>query len=321
MTRQTRAAAPTARTQQAPDARRAPATAVLLMAYGSPDTLDDVEAYYTDIRGGRPPSPEALAELRERYARIGGRTPLLAVTRELAAGLQAALGPAYRVHVGMRHWRPTIAAAVRDIAAEGARRLVGLPLAPHYSRMSVGAYRQALDDALAALPEGRRPGVAFVERWHDRPAFRRLIAGRVTRALRDLPPGTRVVFTAHSLPQRILAWGDPYPDELRESAAAIAGLAGTADWELAYQSAGRTPEPWLGPSLLDVIDRLAGEGRPAVLVVPFGFTCDHLEVLYDVDVEAQAAARARGLTLRRTPMPNAEPDHVSLLADVVRHPA
>lgn len=287
--------------------------AVLLMAYGSPNGLDEVEAYYTDIRGGRTPSPEAVAELRQRYARIGGRTPLLAITRQVAAGLQAELGEGYRVHVGMRHWHPYIAAAVADIARAGARRLIGLPLAPHYSRISIGGYRAAVEAALEPLPNP--PQLIFIERWHDHPAFRELIADRIREALE---PGMRVVFTAHSLPERILTWQDPYPEELRASAAAIARLAGTSDWELAYQSAGRTNEPWLGPDILEVIERLAGEGRRGVLVVPFGFTCDHLEVLYDDDVEAAEAASGYGLKFARTPMLNADPAYVALLADLVR---
>jgi ferrochelatase len=296
--------------------------AVLLMAYGSPGNLDEVEPYFADVRGGRPAPPEAVAELRERYAAIGGRTPLLAITRELAARVQQDLGPAYRVHVGMRHWHPYIREAVADILAEGPARLVGIALAPHYSRMSVGAYREALEGALAAAPQPAPP-VAFVERWHDQPGFRRLVADRVREALAAFPPGPgdiRVVFSAHSLPERILAWHDPYPDELRESAAAIAELAGLpADgWELAFQSAGGTREPWLGPDLVDVIARLAAEGRRRVLSVPFGFVCEHLEVLYDIDIEAQAASRARGVTLRRIAMPNADPALARVLADLVR---
>lgn len=291
-------------------------TAVLLTAYGSPDGPGDVEAYYTDIRGGRAPAPAALEELRQRYARIGGRTPLLAITRQVAARLQDELGPAYSVHVGMRHWHPYIREALAEVAAGGARRLIVLPLAPHYSRISIGGYRAAVEAALASM--AAPPAVEFVERWHDHPGFRRLIADRVRRSLNELPPRARIVFTAHSLPQRIATWDDPYPRELAESAEAIADLAGVGQWELAYQSAGRTPEPWLGPDLLEVLARLAAETSPGVLVVPFGFTCDHLEVLYDVDVEARQRAAELGLPLRRTPMPNADPDYVALLADLIR---
>ncbi len=295
--------------------------AVLFMAYGSPNNLDEVEPYFADVRGGRPTTPEAVEELRARYAAIGGRTPLLDITRELAARTQAELGPDYRVHVGMRHWHPYIREAVADILGERPARITALALAPHYARMSVGAYRDALEQALAAHP-GPLPPVDVIERWHDQPGFRQLIADRIGTALAGFSAAApvRVVFSAHSLPQRILTWQDPYPDELRESAAAIAELAGLPPegWELAFQSAGGTREPWLGPDLVDVIARLAEQGYRQVLSVPFGFVCEHLEVLYDIDIEAQAAARRRGLTLRRTAMPDADPAFARVLADLVR---
>jgi ferrochelatase len=295
--------------------------AVLLMAYGSPNSLDEVEPYFADVRGGRPTTAEAVAELRARYAAIGGRTPLLAISRELAARTEAELGPGYRVHVGMRHWHPYIRQAVAELLAERPRRITALALAPHYSRMSVGAYRAALEQALAAQP-GPLPPVDVIERWHDQPGFRRLIAARIGAALADFPGRgpVRVVFSAHSLPQRILTWRDPYPEELAESAAAIAELAGIAPdgWELAFQSAGGTREPWLGPDLLEVIARLAEQGWPRVLSVPFGFVCEHLEVLYDIDIEAQAAARAHGVALKRIAMPDADPAFARVLADLVR---
>jgi ferrochelatase len=299
-----------------------PPAAVLLMAYGSPGTLDEVEPYFADVRGGRPASPEAVAELRGRYAAIGGSTPLLPITRDLAAKVQADLGAGYRVHVGMRHWHPYIREAVADIRAEGAGRIVALALAPHYSRLSVGAYAEALSQALAAGQQPAPP-VHLIERWHDHPGFRRLIADRIADALSAFPPGdgpVHVVFSAHSLPERILSWHDPYPDELRESAGSIARLAGlpAGGWEMGFQSAGGTREPWLGPDLVDVIARLAAEGRRRVLSVPFGFVCEHLEVLYDIDIEAQAAARGHGVTLRRIAMPNADPAFARVLADLVR---
>jgi ferrochelatase len=286
-------------------------TAVLLMAYG-------------DVRGGRPASPEAVAELAARYARVGGRTPLLPITRQLAERVQERLEAAapgrYRTYVGMRHWHPYIRAAVRDLVADGARRLVGLVLAPHYARMSVGAYRQALDAALAETNADL--SVTFVERWHDDPGWQQLIADRVRAALAGFPAEAagrvRLVFSAHSLPERILTWGDPYPAELRSSAAAVAARVGSDDWELCYQSAGHTGEPWLGPDIVDVIARLAREGRRFVLSIPFGFVCDHLEVLYDIDVEAQEAARRHGVMLRRIAMPNADPAFAAVLADIVR---
>ncbi len=295
--------------------------AVLFMAYGSPNSLDEVEPYFADVRGGRPTTPEAVAELRARYVAIGGRTQLLDIARALAARTEAELGPDHRVHIGMRHWHPYIREAVADILAERPARITALALAPHYSRMSVGAYREALEQALAAHP-GPLPPVDVIERWHDSPGFRRLIADRIRAALAGLAEvaPVRVVFSAHSLPQRILTWHDPYPDELAESAAAIAELAGlpAGGWELAFQSAGGTREPWLGPDLIDVLARLAGEGWRQILSVPFGFVSEHLEVLYDIDIEAQAAARERGIALRRIAMPDADPAFARVLADLVR---
>ena len=294
-------------------------TSVLFMAYGSPSNLEEVEPYFSDVRGGRPVSPEAVHELKERYAAIGGHTPLLPVTQELAGLVGQDLGAGYRVHIGMRHWHPYIREVVPDILAEAPERLVAVVLAPHYSRLSVGAYREALDRALAGH---QAPPLHFVERWHDQPGFRRLIADRIEAARSAFPAGgpPHVVFSAHSLPERILTWQDSYPQELRESAADIAEMAGipAGGWELAFQSAGGTREPWLGPDLTEVIARLSQEGRDRVLSVPFGFVCEHLEVLYDIDIEAQATAREHGVSLRRIAMPNADPAFAHALADLVR---
>lgn len=308
---------------------------VLLLAYGSPSTLDEVEPYYTHIRGGRPPAPEALERLKERYRRVGGRTPLLDITRAVALSLEgrlnaegSALTPAlspwergrhYRVFFAMKHWHPFIEAVVPRMAAEGIRSAVAIALAPHYSRLSVGAYREAVEQAAARLAEPIR--FRFVESWHANKLYRKLMAERVREALSLFPTGAleevSLVFTAHSLPERILAWDDPYPRELRESAAAIAGLVGLADWRLAYQSAAPTGEPWLGPDLLSTLEHLAAEGRRYVLVCPVGFVADHLEVLYDLDVEASARAAQLGLTFRRTEMPNADPGFIDALLSIV----
>ena len=298
-------------------------TAVLLLAYGTPSSPDEVEPYYTHLRGGRTPSPEAVAHLQARYAAIGGRTPLLEITRDTARALQAQLDEqspgAYRVHVGMKHWHPFIADVVPRIVSEGARRVIALVLAPHYSRLSVGAYRSAVERAFeaAACPVG----LHFVERWHLQPEFIALIAGRVQAALAAFPPGVRddvrVVFSAHSLPERIRTWNDPYEAELLASCAAVAGSCRLTDWRFAWQSAGNTGEPWLGPDLVDYLTTLHDEGVRAVLSVPIGFVCDHLEVLYDIDREAATAARSLGITFRRTRMPNATPELVSTLSAVV----
>jgi protoporphyrin/coproporphyrin ferrochelatase len=296
---------------------------VLLMAYGTPETLDEVEPYYIDIRGGRRPADEKIAELRARYAAVGGRTPLLDITKETARRLQAVLdGRApgrYRVYIGMKHWHPYIGPTVAQMAADGIRHVLGIVLAPHYSRISIGGYRKALDAALAGLADP--PAVTFVERWHESPRWRAMIADRVRAAMARLPPGPdsdlALIFSAHSLPQRILEWQDPYPDELRASAAGIAALLGTTDWQFAFQSAGMTGEPWLGPDILEVLAGLPAQGKRRVVVASIGFVCDHLEILFDIDVECQQVAAEHGLTLVRTELPNATPEFIEVLDDLV----
>jgi len=295
---------------------------VLLMAYGSPETLDDVEAYYTQIRGGRKPSPEALARLKERYRRIGGRSPLLEITYAQARALEQALNVnesagRFRVYVGMLHWRPFIGEAVARMVSDGIQEAVGLTLTPHYSRMSVGAYfaaaRQALQEPL---------NIRFVESWHDHPLFLEALAAHVREGLTRLPAGgsgrLTVVFTAHSLPERILEWDDPYPRQLQETCAAVAQRAGLARWRFAYQSAARTAEPWLGPDVLEVLDELAQRDNQAVLICPVGFVADHLEILYDIDVECRERAEELGLRLERTASPNDDPRFIRALAALVK---
>ncbi|HXE57525.1 MAG TPA: ferrochelatase [Gemmatimonadales bacterium] len=301
-------------------------TAVLLLAYGTPERLEDVAPYFTHIRGGRTPSPEAVARLRQRYERVGGRTPLLDITREVGARLEAELerdGEPVRVYVGMKHWHPFIADTMRRIAGDGIERVTVLVLAPHYSRLSIGGYRAAVEDAHAAL--GRPFAIRFIERWGSHPDFVALIASRIRWALADLAPDERgqvvTVFSAHSLPERIRSWGDPYEAELLESSAAAARAAGIGDWRFAWQSAGETGEPWLGPDILDYLETLRAEGVRQVLQVPIGFVSDHLEILYDLDLEARARAAALGLGYRRTALPNASPDFVRTLAAVIRSAA
>lgn len=280
--------------------------AVVLMAYGSPDRLEDVPAYYADIRGGRPVSQARVDELVKRYRRLGveERNPLNEITEETRAALERELG--IPVHTGMRHWRPRIADAVEHALADGARTIVGLVLAPHYSRLSIGAYRAQLEAAVAG-----RADVAFVERWGSHPGFVRLLTGRVR--------GTQahVLFTAHSLPARILDVGDPYEDELLESARLVAAEAGVRDWTFSYQSAAPTGEAWLEPDVLDHLEELQGLGVHEVLLCPIGFVSDHLEIRWDLDVEAQEKADALGMTLRRIEMPNADPAFVKVLRTLV----
>ncbi len=289
--------------------------AVLLMAYGGPGSLDDVGPYLNDVRGGRPTSPELLHEIRERYAKIGGRSPILELTRAQAAAVGRALGGGFHVYVGMRHWHPYIRETADEVVRDGHRAVVGVVMAPHYSAMSVGAYEKKLLEAAQGHFE-----TALVRSWGDHPAFLEAVAERVSQALQRFPSpsAVQVIFTAHSLPQRILAAGDPYPDELRASAAAVAKRRGLSGWRFAYQSAGATPDPWLGPDAGDVITELAGEGRKAFLLVPIGFVCDHVEILYDIDIEYQALAQRLGVHLERTDSLNDDPGLVAAVADVVR---
>ena len=292
------------------------------MAYGTPATLDDVGPYFTHIRRGRAPSPEAVEHLRRRYERVGGATPLRAITEAVRDRLEESLradGDARRVYVGMKHWHPYVAEAVRIMAADGVREATAVVLAPHYSRMSVGGYRKYMDEALAELSHPF--AVRFVERWHLEPEFVTMMAGLVRRGLERFPAEERddvtVVFTAHSLPEKIRGWSDPYERELRESAEAVAARAGLARWRQAWQSAGSTGEPWIGPDILDFLETLAGEGVRRVLQVPIGFVSDHLEVLYDIDVEARARAEELGMRLERTELPNASPEFIRVLRAVV----
>jgi ferrochelatase len=284
--------------------------AVVLMAYGSPERLEDVPAYYADIRGGRPIQPDRLEELTERYRRLGieESNPLNAITEQTRAALEHEL--AVPVFVGMKHWTPRIAAAAAEAVAAGARRVVGLVLAPHYSRASVGGYRRQLEEALAGRAE-----LSFVESWHDVRGYVSFLADRIH--------GTRshVVFTAHSLPVAAVAGDDPYERQLLETSRLVAAEAGVSDWTFSYQSESPTGEPWLGPDILDHLAALREEGVETVLVCPIGFVSDHLEIRWDIDVEAAERAAELGVRLERIEMPNAEPRFVRVLAGIVRRAA
>jgi len=292
--------------------------AVLLMAYGTPDSVDAVPAYFTHIRGGRTPSAAAVAELRERYGRVGGVTPLLARTREVRDRLADAFtdaGAPRPVYVGMKHWHPFIADTLQDMQRDGVREATGLVLAPHYSRMSIGGYARQLEEAAAAAPS---PRVRLIERWGAEPEFIALMAALVREALDGFgSPTPAVVFSAHSLPVRIREWDDPYERELLESSRQTAEAAGISSWRFAWQSAGSTAEPWIGPDILAVLDTLAAEGVRRVLQVPIGFVADHLEVLYDIDIEAEGRAAELGMVLRRTRLPNADPRFIQALASII----
>jgi len=278
------------------------------MAYGSPERLADVPAYYADIRGGRPIAPENLADLVERYRSLGieDSSPLNAITEQTRVALEDALG--LPVFTGMKHWTPRIADAAEAALAAGAGTVAGLVLAPHYSALSIKGYRDQLEEALAGRAE-----LTFVDSWHTEPGFIDLLADRVR--------GTEahVIFSAHSLPSRVLAMGDPYQSQLLETSGLVAEAAGLGDqWSFSFQSESPTGEPWLGPDILDHLTALHESGVDDVLVCPVGFVSDHLEIRWDIDVEAQERAAALGMQLARIEMPNADPDFVRTLAGIVR---
>jgi ferrochelatase len=297
-------------------------TGVLLMAHGSPDNLDDMAAYLQHVRGGRPTPPALVDEIRERYRLIGGRSPLLDLTRAQGKALEQRLnvnGTRFRVYIGMRHWHPFIKNTVQQIVDAGIRRVVAVSMAPQYSRLSVGAYRRALETAQREL--GVRLDVTTVTSWHDHPLLLQSFTERVQAVSDQFRDEVRaqwyVVFTAHSLPQRILAEGDPYSHEVNGTAAGVAKLLGLTIWEVAYQSQGATAEPWLGPMLDEVFARAAAQNRRSILLVPIGFVCDHVEILYDIDILAQKVAQEKGLLLRRTASLNTAPTFIEALASVV----
>jgi ferrochelatase len=275
------------------------------MAYGSPEETEDIRPYLEDIREGRLVSDEAVAELTERYRRIGGSSPLDEITERQRAALERELGIA--VYVGMKHWRPRIAQAVDAALAAGAERVVGVVLAPHYSRLSIAGYRERLERALDGRAELR-----FVDSWHDHAPFLDVLSDRVRDA------EAHVVFTAHSLPERILETGDPYKDQLLETSRLVAERAGLESWSFAFQSASPTGEPWLGPDILDELDNLHARGVSKVLVCPVGFVSDHLEILWDLDIEARERAAELGLEFDRIESLNDDPAFIRALAELVR---
>lgn len=279
-------------------------TAVLLMAYGSPEDPRDIPAYFDDIRGGRPVRAEAVAELVERYRRIGGTSPLNRITERQRAALEREVG--LPVYVGMKHWHPFIAEAAERLATDGVERVIGLVLAPHYSGISIGGYRERLEQALWDSAE-----LVFIPSWHDHEPFLDLLAERVRGT------DAHVVFTAHSLPARILEESDPYRDQLLETSRLVADRAGVEQWSFAFQSASSTGEPWLGPDILEELEALHARGVGSVLVAPVGFVSDHLEILWDIDVEAREKAAELGLELERIASPNDDPAFIRALADLV----
>jgi ferrochelatase len=314
-----------------------PPIGVLAMAYGTAAGPDDVERYYTDIRGGRAPDPRHLQELKERYAAIGNRFPLLDITRDQAVGLERALntdpsGSRFRVYLGMKHSPPFIAEGVDQMRDDGIQRAIGLVLAPHWSGMSVETYVDRVEKALA---DAGGPAFSYVRHWYDHPAFLEFLATRVADALGTLPPearpGAAVVFSAHSLPTRSLPDGTlrckscelcpdgcRYVAQLSDTSFRVSERLGLTSATTAWQSAGRTADPWWGPPVEDVIRDLAGSGHSALVVCSAGFVADHLEILYDLDIEARAVAEEAGIAFARTEMPNADPAFIEALAQVIR---
>lgn len=296
---------------------------VLGMAYGTPSKVEDIEPYYTHIRRGRKPEPRQLEELIGRYEAIGGLSPLNAITAKQAQGLERTLNELnpdveYRVYTGMKHAHPFIEETVERMAQDGITEAVGVVWAPHYSTMSIGTYIKAAQEAADKLGG---PQITFVESWHLQPLFIDSTAKRVQAALAELPQERRanvpVMFTAHSLPARILEMGDPYPKQIEETGAAVMERIGHDKWFTAWQSAGRTPEPWLGPDILDVIREQAEQGAKELVICPVGFVSDHLEVLYDIDIEAKPLAAELGIQLVRVASPNDEPEFLRAVAAAV----
>ncbi len=292
------------------------------MAHGGPDSLDDVEPILRHIMKERVPSPEVIALIKERYRLIGGKSPLLEIAQQQAKALEAELNkrsPRFHVYVGMRHWTPFIKEAVKQILDDAPRHLIAISLAPQYSKLSVGAYIQTLKTALSDA--GSDLPVTAVESWHDQPLLLDAFAKKVKEALAGYPDEIRsavqILFTAHSLPERILSEGDPYPGELEGTVAGIVNRLGPVSSRFAYQSRGMSPGKWLGPEVDDVLNDLASQGERDLLVVPVGFVSDHVEILYDIDILYKDTARSKGIELRRTESLNASPLFIQALAAVV----
>ncbi|MGC4105709.1 MAG: ferrochelatase [Thermomicrobiales bacterium] len=295
---------------------------LMIMAYGGPNTLDDVRPYLLDVRNHRETSEHVFAEITDRYRQIGGRSPILELTQAEAQGIEdslnalAASGERWKVWVGMRHWHPFIKDTLAEMEADGVARTMGLVMAPHYSRMSIGAYFKRAAEA------GSPVEIVPVEDWHLLPAYLDALVDRVNDALQKFPEDVRdqvpVIFSAHSLPERILEWNDPYPTVLQETVAALVERLPGRPWKWAYQSAAMTADPWLGPDAGDVITELAEAGNKHVLICPIGFICEHVEILYDIDIEYQQLAGELGIQLERIEMLNAHPGMLAGLAGLVR---
>ena len=298
---------------------------VLVMAYGGPASLDEIPGYLADIRHGRPTPRAVVDEITENYRAIGGRSPLLDVSRRQVDVLAADLGGDFRCYLGMRHWSPWIEEVVGEMIGDGIQRAVSLVLAPHFSALSVARYQQKVADGLE-LYHGRID-VEHVPSYHDAPGLIEAFRTRVEEGIARWPeadrPRVHIVFSAHSLPERVLASGDPYGEQCLETARLVAARAGLSDdrWTWAYQSAGRTPEPWAGPELGEHLEELAGRGVRDVVSVPVGFVSDHVEILFDIDHKAAVVAARLGMRLERPSPLNDDPLFIGALAELVRERA
>ncbi len=288
------------------------------MAYGTPKSLEDVEAYFTHMRGGQKPSRPELENLIDRYKAIGGTSPLIAITERLRDKLQERVrqsGSGTRIYTAMKHSPPFIADVVRRAADDGIDELLAVALAPHYSKMSIGTYMLAVEAANSALP--RRMKLDIVLSWHDHPRLIQAWTDAIKRAERNLPRGYFLIFSAHSLPEKILASGDPYRSELVETSELIARQVGKADWGFAFQSASHSKEPWLGPDILSYLQEMLEKGKSTFLIAPIGFVSDHLEILYDIDVECKEWAKARGAQIARCDSLNDSPGMIECLTQII----
>lgn len=295
---------------------------LMIMAYGGPDKLEDVRPYLLDVRNYRPTSDEVVAEITERYEQIGGRSPILELTQAEAAGIEKALndlageGERWKVWVAMRHWYPFIKDVLAEMERAGVERTVGLVMAPHYSSMSIGAYFKRVEAAESSIE------VAPVNSWNLTPGYLDALHDRLADALERFPAEEQadvpIIFTAHSLPERILEYNDPYPDELHATVDAIVERMPGREWYWAYQSAAMTADPWLGPDAGEVIEQLHKDGKRNVLMCPIGFVCEHVEILFDIDVEFRQLAEKLGMHLERIEMLNDHPSMLAGLAQVAR---
>jgi ferrochelatase len=295
---------------------------LLVMAYGGPKNIDEVEPYLLDVRGYRPTAPEIIHEVRERYREIGGRSPILEQTQAQASALESALninGQEFKAFVGMRHWHPYIKDTLAEMQSQGIQRAVGLVMAPQYSRMSIEAYIKKIEQAESPIE------IKPINNWHLLPGYLDALVSRVRAALERFPADIRsqvpVIFSAHSLPEKILEWNDPYPDQLRATVDAVMQRLGNHPHDFAFQSAAISDDPWLGPDVSESIKRYAAQGQKNIVSCPIGFICEHVEVLYDIDIVYQKLAKSLGVRLERIEMAHTAPQMMAGLAELIRKTA